>query len=174
MDGSGVTLIVPFVSRLLVFHLRPLLRAGKVTWLNAPESCPSNNWNDSPGCGWKPSKSSTSRSPARTNCPVTLIWSYWLPAMGPANCITVLVELPKIGVAAESDFDGIAGAEVALNENVAAAREAAAAGEGPQENRAAVRAAHRADDQRSVLGHVTVEGHPGTAGDGDVAARACS
>ena len=53
-DGSGVTVIVPFVSRLLVFHSKPLAKAGKVTWFNVPESCPSNNWKDSPACGMKP------------------------------------------------------------------------------------------------------------------------
>ena len=82
------------------------------------------------------------------------------------------VELPKIGVAAESDFDGITGAEVALEENVAAAREAAAATEGAEENRTALDVAHGADHQRAVLGHVAVEGHARAAGDSDVAAGA--
>ena len=44
VEGDA-TLIVPFVSRLLVFQLRPLVSVGRVSWLNVPESCPSNNWN---------------------------------------------------------------------------------------------------------------------------------
>ena len=61
----------------------------------------------------------------------------------PPNSITVFVEF-KVGVAAESDFDRVAGAKIAVEEHVAAAGEAAAAGEGPEEDRAAVRAAHGA------------------------------
>ena len=41
-----------------------------------------------------------------------------------------------------------------------------------EEHRAALDVAHGADDQRSVLGHVAVEGHARAAGDGDIAAGA--
>ena len=96
MEGSGTTLIVPFVFRLLVFHCSPLGNAGKFNLVEDSGKLPVEQLERVARLRHGSRSGARRReSPARTNCPVTLIWSYWLPATGPANCITVLVELPR-------------------------------------------------------------------------------
>ena len=172
VDGSGTTLIVPVVSRLLVFHAQAVAQGRQGNLAERPGKLPVEQLERLARLRLEAVQEFDIEIARQDQLPGHVDLVVLAACHGTGQLHHRVGRVAQIGVAAESDFDGVAGAEVALDENVAAAREAAAAAEGPEEDRAALDVAHGADDQRSVLGHVAVEGHAGAAGDGDVAAGA--
>ena len=95
VEGSGVTLIVPVVYEVAGVPLLPVAQGRQGNLAERPGKLPVEQLERLARLRLEAVQELDIEIPARTNCPVTLIWSYWLPATGPANCITVSVELPR-------------------------------------------------------------------------------